>query len=64
MLQLFEIKEKKKKVPVAGCRCTQGILQKSKNFKLVRNDEVIIDGRSTVLSIKYTPTFIHIICFV
>lgn len=44
VLQNFEINEKKKKVPVAGCRCETGILKKEHRFKLIRNDEVIFDG--------------------
>ena len=42
--QVFTISEGNKKVPVAGCRCTRGVLYKKKNFKVIRGDEVVYDG--------------------
>lgn len=44
ILQLFEITDGKKKIPVAGCRCTKGVLRKSAMYKLVRGDEVLHIG--------------------
>lgn len=44
VLQQFFINEGRKEVPVAGCRCTKGLLKKSSNFRLLRNGEVLYDG--------------------
>uniref|UniRef100_A0A1I8P923 Tr-type G domain-containing protein n=1 Tax=Stomoxys calcitrans TaxID=35570 RepID=A0A1I8P923_STOCA len=44
VLQQFSITEGRKEVPVAGSRCTKGVLKKSQKFRLVRNGEVIYDG--------------------
>ncbi|XP_069672304.1 translation initiation factor IF-2, mitochondrial isoform X2 [Periplaneta americana] len=44
VLQDFEITEGKKKVHVAGCRCTKGILRKSGKYRLQRGQEIIFDG--------------------
>lgn len=44
VLQDFEITEGKKKVHVAGCRCTKGILKKTGKYRLHRGEEVIYDG--------------------
>lgn len=43
--QIFVINEGKKKVPVLGCRCLKGILKKKLHYKVVRNDEIIYDGK-------------------
>lgn len=45
VLQQFFITEGRKEVPVAGCRCTKGVLKKAQKFRLMRNDEVIYDGK-------------------
>lgn len=45
VLQQFFITEGRKEVPVAGCRCTKGVLKKSNQFRLVRNGETIYDGK-------------------
>ncbi|XP_050437440.1 translation initiation factor IF-2, mitochondrial isoform X3 [Adelges cooleyi] len=46
VLQEFLINENKKKVPVAGCRCTSGTLKKAALFKVVRPpDDVIYRGK-------------------
>jgi hypothetical protein len=44
ILQDFEVTEGKKKVHVAGCRCTKGILYKTGKYRLHRGQEVIYDG--------------------
>lgn len=44
VLQQFLINEGKKKVPVAGCRCTKGILKRNALYKLIRENEVIHEG--------------------
>lgn len=46
VLQIFEINERNKKVPIAGCRVTDGTLEKKQLFKLVRNGQVIHRGKS------------------
>lgn len=32
------------KVAVAGCRCTKGVLNKKKKFKVLRKGEIIYNG--------------------
>lgn len=43
--QMFYINEKNKKVPVLGCRCTKGNLKKKLKFKILRDGEIIYDGK-------------------
>lgn len=45
VLQIFEITEGKKEVSVLGCRCVKGFLKKNARYKLVRQGEVIYDGK-------------------
>ena len=47
VLAFFQITDGKKKVPVAGARCTKGILKKDSLFKLLRGseNEVVYDGK-------------------
>ena len=45
VLQAFMVTEKNKKIPVAGCRCFKGQLNRKKRFKVIRNEEVILDGK-------------------
>lgn len=46
VLQLFQIQGKAKKIiKVAGCRVTNGILEKSRRARLVRDHETIHEGR-------------------
>lgn len=40
----FTITDGRRKLIVAGCRCTKGLLQKKNRFRLVRNGEILIDG--------------------
>ncbi|KAK7874382.1 hypothetical protein R5R35_007843 [Gryllus longicercus] len=44
VLQQFEVNEGRHKVPVAGCRCTKGVLKKSAFFRLVRGEETLFEG--------------------
>lgn len=44
--QIFHITERNKKVPVLGCRCIKGNLKKNLRFKVVRDDEIIYDGKT------------------
>ncbi|EDW49131.1 translation initiation factor IF-2, mitochondrial isoform X1 [Drosophila sechellia] len=44
VLQNFLINEGRKEVPVAGCRCTKGVLKKSQKYRLLRDGEVVYDG--------------------
>lgn len=46
VLQMFSISEGRKEVPVAGSRCTKGVLKKSQKFRLVRNGEIVYDGNN------------------
>lgn len=47
VLKQFDISEGRKKVPVAGCRCTEGVLKRSALFRVIRNGEIIYDGKYT-----------------
>ncbi|XP_034938627.1 translation initiation factor IF-2, mitochondrial [Chelonus insularis] len=51
VLQYFQITEKKKKVSVAGCRCTEGVLKKDAKYKILRNNEIVYEG--TLTSMKH-----------
>lgn len=42
MLQEFLINENKKKIPVAGCRCTSGTLKKAALFTVVRDNDTVL----------------------
>ncbi|KAI4468575.1 translation initiation factor if-2-related [Holotrichia oblita] len=44
VLQQFNISKGKKSVPVAGCRCTKGLLRRSSLYKLIRNNSVLHEG--------------------
>nr|XP_017092688.2 translation initiation factor IF-2, mitochondrial [Drosophila bipectinata] len=44
VLQNFLINEGRKEVPVAGCRCTKGVLKKAQKFRLLRDGETVYDG--------------------
>ncbi|XP_060805283.1 translation initiation factor IF-2, mitochondrial [Amyelois transitella] len=45
VLQQFMVTEGKKKVPVAGCRCTKGNLSRNSLYKVIRNQEVVFEGK-------------------
>lgn len=45
VLQQFFINEGRKEVPVAGCRCTKGVLKKAHKFRLIRDDEILYEGK-------------------
>ncbi|KAH8383212.1 hypothetical protein KR009_007336 [Drosophila setifemur] len=44
VLQNFLINEGRKEVPIAGCRCTKGMLKKAQKFRLLRDGELVFDG--------------------
>lgn len=52
VLQVFEINEKRKKVPVLGCRCTKGVLKKKLKYKLYRGNDLIYDGKSIAINLN------------
>ncbi|KAK6640941.1 hypothetical protein RUM44_012639 [Polyplax serrata] len=52
--QNFYINQGNKKVPVAGCKCTKGELQKNSKYKIVRGNDILYDG--TVVSMKHHKT--------
>ena len=55
VLQLFDIQLKSKKtMKVAGCRVTNGVVNKSKHVRVVRDRETIFEGMFTV-SVTITP---------
>ncbi|XP_076762732.1 mitochondrial translation initiation factor 2 isoform X2 [Xylocopa sonorina] len=45
VLQVFDIKDKKQIVNVAGCLCTKGVLLKSGMYRISRNGEDIYTGK-------------------
>ncbi|CAK9808198.1 Translation initiation factor IF-2, mitochondrial [Anthophora plagiata] len=45
VLQNIEIKDKRKKINVAGCRCIKGVLSKSDMYHVIRNNEIIYTGK-------------------
>ncbi|XP_017883166.1 translation initiation factor IF-2, mitochondrial [Ceratina calcarata] len=45
VLQQFEIKDRNKRVTVAGCRCTSGILLRSEMYHVIRKNEKIYTGK-------------------
>lgn len=47
VLQQFDVNEGRRKIPVAGCRCTKGSLKRSAFYRLIRNEEVVHDGWSS-----------------
>ncbi|KAG8180805.1 hypothetical protein JTE90_008590 [Oedothorax gibbosus] len=49
VLQEFKINEGKNKIPVAGCKCTKGILKKNAQCKVIRSDKVVYNGPITSL---------------
>ncbi|XP_076464349.1 translation initiation factor IF-2, mitochondrial-like [Babylonia areolata] len=49
VLQVFYVTESRKKVCVAGCRCTKGMLDKKRNFKVMRQGEVLYEGELSSL---------------
>lgn len=44
VIQIFEINEKKKVIPVLGCRCLKGVLKKNLEFKIMRDGKEIHRG--------------------
>ncbi|XP_027844790.2 translation initiation factor IF-2, mitochondrial [Aphis gossypii] len=42
VIQEFLINENKKKIPVAGCRCTSGTLKKAALFKVIRDPDTVL----------------------
>ena len=44
VLQVFNITEGRRTVCVAGSRCTKGVLNKKKQFKVLRAGEIIFQG--------------------
>lgn len=45
VLQNFFINERNKKVPVAGSKCISGILKKNESYRIIRDGNVIFDGK-------------------
>jgi translation initiation factor IF-2 len=59
--QMFEIDLKgRKTLKVAGCRVVNGTLEKNKSIRLLRNGEIIHDGKSplTLSNMSLTSTFL------
>ncbi|XP_054716534.1 translation initiation factor IF-2, mitochondrial-like [Uloborus diversus] len=51
VLQEFLINDGKKKVPVAGSKCTKGIIKKNSLCKVIRSEKVIYNG--SIVSLKH-----------
>ncbi|XP_041969846.1 translation initiation factor IF-2, mitochondrial isoform X2 [Aricia agestis] len=45
VLQQFTVSEGRRRVPVAGARCTRGVLQRNALYRVVRNGEVVYEGK-------------------
>lgn len=45
VLQQFMVNEGRKKVPIAGCRCIEGVLKRNAKYKLIRDGVVIYEGK-------------------
>lgn len=45
ILQQFIVSEGRRKVPVAGCRCTKGSLKRTSLFRLIRAGDVVHEGK-------------------
>ena len=55
VLQLFDIQLKSKQImTVAGCRVTNGVVEKSKHVRVVRKGKTIFEGTSSVF-VAITP---------
>ena len=63
VLQIFEITQRKKKVSVAGCRVTDGSLEKKHLFKLIRNGEVVHRGESIYFSLLLNISLLLVFFF-
>lgn len=54
VLQIFEIQGKAKQVTkVAGCRVTNGIVDKSKKARIVRDGETVYEGMHKSFSTRF-----------
>ena len=57
VLQLFDIQLKSKQMmKVAGCRVSNGVVEKSKHVRVVRNREIVFEGTSSTFGV-ITTTF-------
>ena len=57
VLQLFDIQLKSKQMmKVAGCRVSNGVVEKSKHVRVVRNRETIFEGTFSVF-VVIAPAF-------
>ncbi|CAG9565150.1 unnamed protein product [Danaus chrysippus] len=45
VLQQFLVGDGRRKVPVAGCRCVRGVLQRSALYRLIRGQEIVYEGK-------------------
>lgn len=63
VLQEFEINIGRKKVPVAGCRCSKGVLKRKAQFKVTRNGEEIYSGKIILFNIKIRFLKVIILAF-
>lgn len=44
VLKQFDINDGRKKIQIAGCRCTSGTLKRTGIIRLIRDDQVIYEG--------------------
>ncbi|XP_032521055.2 translation initiation factor IF-2, mitochondrial [Danaus plexippus] len=45
VLQQFLVGEGRRRVPVAGCRCVRGVLQRAALYRLIRGQEIVYEGK-------------------
>ncbi|XP_052756444.1 translation initiation factor IF-2, mitochondrial [Galleria mellonella] len=51
VLQLFQVSEGKRKVPVAGCRCLKGNLVRNALYRVIREQQQVYEGK--LVSMKH-----------
>lgn len=59
VLQVFEINQGRKTVPVAGCQCLTGLLKRSAEYRVVRKGEIIHTG--TLSSMRHLKNEVDVI---
>jgi translation initiation factor IF-2 len=50
--QLFEVRGKKTNIQVAGCRVTNGVIERHKPVKILRDDVEVYNGVSLISSLR------------
>jgi translation initiation factor IF-2 len=60
VLQFFEVNDGKKKIGVAGSRCTKGLLKKASLARLARGEDIVYEGQlATIQKYNFTHKLIE-----